>query len=464
MRSNSSALSKKLGSGVLKHNPRKLILPSLDWTRPKDPPMSLGQAAIIANLKRCNVTVYDQSLSVNHSNFKTQQVTDFVFKHASKETDFAIGSFVWNEKYIKEILAQLKEGNFAGRIILGGPQVSYVKRNIEKYYPEVDIFIRGYAEEALAELMTSDEENPEITGVHYKGQPDKGLSAIADLEKTPSPFLTGIIKPQRFIRFETQRGCPFRCAFCQHRESDPSKTRRSFALPRIMQEIDWITQNKVIQDVAILDPTFNSGSQYMQVIERFIEGKYSGKLALQIRLEMITEEFLDKIEELNKTAIVVLEGGIQTIHKNEQKLIDRPNNMKKIARVLEDIKDRKIQTELSLIFGLPSQTVKSFQESVDFCKSFEVDKVYAFPLMILRGTPLFDMKKTLEILESDEINLDAINRIQSDIPHVISSFSFNYQDWQEMAKIAQDLEEYNNKPKNSVQKAKIEQKSELLRK
>ena len=67
-------------------------------------------------------------------------------------TDAAFGVFVWNEIEIQKIIKYLKSKKFPGRIILGGPQISYVKSNIEKYYLDGDIFIRGYAEDALVQF------------------------------------------------------------------------------------------------------------------------------------------------------------------------------------------------------------------------------------------------------------------------------------------------------------------------
>ena len=157
------------------------------------------------------------------------------------DTDFAIGAFVWNEGAIKRILTILKDlkfYNFKGRIILGGPQVSYVKKQVEAFYPEVDLFIRGYAENPMLKLMQGNSEKIVEKGVHYKGDIDAGMSAIANLEDLPSPYLNGIIPPQRFIRWETQRGCKFRCKFCQHREPDKSLTdRRHLSEERINEEI-----------------------------------------------------------------------------------------------------------------------------------------------------------------------------------------------------------------------------------
>lgn len=422
---------------------RRLLMVALDWTRSKDPPISLGHASILANLQRFHIDATSRAYSVNHQHFKAQEVSDYILSNSDVDTDVALGAFVWNEKAMQEILDTLRKEGFPGRIIIGGPQVSYVKRGLEKYYPQADIFVRGYAEDAMARLCMSSEERPEVTGVHYAGEVDKGLSAAANLEDLPSPYLTGIIPPQRFVRFETQRGCPFRCSFCQHREADISQVRRNFALPRIMQEIDWITTNTIIQDIALLDPTFNSGTQYLKVLDRFIEGRYSGKLSLQTRLEMMTPDFFDRLEGLNETGKVVIECGIQTIHKAEQKLIERPNNMKAISRNLEEARRRGIESEVSLIFGLPGQTVNSFQESVDFCKKLGAKKISAFPLMLLRGTPLFNMKKILGLKESNEVNLEKIDRVQTDIPHVVASYSFNEDDWKQMASIAEDLESYN---------------------
>lgn len=434
---------------MLKHS-RKLILTSLDWTRPKDPPLSLGHASILSNLIKHSVNVIPYSWSVNDDAFSTDHVTDAVMQHADPNTDFAIGAFVWNERYTMQILHQLKQYQFPGRIILGGPQISYVKQQIEQYYPQADIFIRGYAEDALAQLMLSSQQYPVIKGVHYANHIDLGESANVDFESLPSPYLTGIIQPQRFIRWETQRGCPFKCSFCQHRASDESQKRKQFSLSRIAAEAAWITQHKVIQDIAVLDPTFNAGPQYLFALEALISGGYTGKLALQSRAEMVNTEFLDAISALNKTARVVLEFGLQTIHKEEQKAIQRPNNLKKIAMIFDEAHKRNIEIEVSLIFGLPHQTVASFQQSIEFCKMLGVKTIHAFPLMLLRGTPLYAQKENFGLVESTDYDIASIDRVFFDIPHVIASPSFSLTDWKEMSKIASDLEIYNKRNRSLV--------------
>lgn len=424
---------------------KRLILVSLDWTRAKDPPMSLGHASILANLRRRNVQVMERAYAVNTPDFSANTVTDFILKNSGLNTDIALGAYIWNEPDLQTILSQLRRNGFKGRIILGGPQVSYVKSGVERYYPLADVFIRGYAEEALTRLMTSHQEKPIIAGIHYANEPDLGLSAKVDFNDIPSPFLSGIIKPQHFIRWETQRGCPFRCSFCQHRESDSSQQRKHFDTSRIMREMAWITDHPIIQDIAVLDPTFNSGPNYLTILAEFHKRKYKGKLSLQSRMEMVVPEYLDIVQKLNQESETVLEFGLQTIHRNEQALIQRPNNMKKVEDILQEVNKRNIPVEVSLIFGLPGQSVQSFRESIDFCKRLQVPTIYAYPLMLLRGTPLYYKKRELNLIESSDIQLDYIPRIQRGIPHVIASDTFTFTEWKDMAKIAMELDEYNQR-------------------
>ena len=63
----------------------------------------------------------------------------------------------------------------------------------------------------------------------------------------------------------------------------------------------------------------------------------------------------------------------------------------------------------------------------------------AFPLMLLRGTPLHANKSKLGLVESNEISHADIPRVQEDITHVVSSPSFTYDDWKRMSAIAADL-------------------------
>lgn len=432
---------------ILRVPTKRVILLALDYMKTKDPPISLGQSSILANLRQNEIDVLSKSYAVNLPSFQVDHVTDYIMENSNDYTDVAIGAYIWNEKSLQIILNDLKKKKFPARIILGGPQISYTKNNLEKYYPQVDVFIRGYGETALLEYMQQQSINrhPEVKGIHYAGQPDKVQSAKTNFDDLPSPFLNDLIPNQSFIRWETQRGCPFSCSFCQHRESSSLK-RRHFEFTRIAQEVKWLCQpESKVRDLNLVDPTFNSGPNYLNVLYELIRHQYRGKIALQTRLEMIKPEFIDAVVKLNETAMVVLEFGLQTIHKNEQIFIDRPSNMIKINKMLNEIHEKSIECEISLIFGLPGQTLESFQKSIDYCYQHHVQVVHAFPLMLLRGTPLYEQREKFNLTESDEGVCDEIDRIQEyGIKHVVSSPTFSYNDWRKMAELAGNLEVHNH--------------------
>ena len=422
---------------------RRLILVSLDWTRPKDPPLSLGHASILANLVKKGVKVASLEYGVNSPTFDWTHVVKDIektlknFGRSSPQTDIGIGAFIWNESPVQNITQSLKKLGFPGRIVVGGPQVSYSPPGIESEYPFADVFIRGYAEDAMFKLVTSEKNKP-IKGVHYRGDPDLAWRSQVDLDKLASPYLAGLIKPQPFIRWETQRGCPFTCSFCQHRESGDHLKRRNLLPERLVDEIHFFCENNV-NDLAVLDPTFNSGPFYLDVLKRFVRNKYPGKIALQSRFEMVKQPYLDLCEQINETGSVQLEFGLQTIHNKEAKAVRRGNPLARIKRAIDEINYRNLTYEVSLIFGLPNQTLDSFKETVQFCLDHNVPVIKAFPLMLLRGTELEERKEEWDLVESPVSAGNLIDRVQEDIPHVIASGSFTFQDWRRMAEIANNL-------------------------
>lgn len=268
---------------------RRLAFAALDWTRAKDPPCSLGHASMLASLSKEGIPVVSLQRSVVSPDFDPDFLADEVLALDDGKTDFAVGAYVWNEHDVQTIVGRLRDKRFGGRIILGGPQVSYCdKGRLEQLYPGVSAFVRGYGEQAICSVLTRPSGSL-ISGVHWAGTPDLGEKTQPALASLPSPLLTGLLPLHPFMRWETQRGCPFSCSFCQHR--DAADKRRFFAAERVLQEAALLCEGTV-QDLAVLDPTFNSGEGHMGVLQALDQGRYRGKLSLQCRPEMIKREML----------------------------------------------------------------------------------------------------------------------------------------------------------------------------
>ncbi|MNZ85188.1 coproporphyrinogen III oxidase [compost metagenome] len=151
------------------------------------------------------------------------------------------------------------------------------------------------------------------------------------------------------------------------------------------------------------------------------------QLSLQCRFETCGPEFLDALEGLN----VTLEFGLQTTVPDEYRAIDRPNHMEIVRNAIRELHERQIDFEVSLIYGLPNQTLDSFRASVDWCIKQQVPRLRAWPLMLLRGTPLYEKKEYYGFKES----------LDQRIPIVVASNSFSETEHACMARIALALEE-----------------------
>jgi len=95
--------------------------------------------------------------------------------------------------------------------------------------------------------------------------------------------------------------------------------------------------------------------------------------------------------------------------------------------VIEKLHARNIPFEVSLIYGLPKQTLASFRESLIWCWRQQVPVIRAWPLMILRGTPLDQQREAFGLVESEN----------EAIPHVIASNSFTHEEYCQMERLAE---------------------------
>ncbi|TXR54538.1 B12-binding domain-containing radical SAM protein [Reinekea thalattae] len=336
----------------------------------------------------------------------------------------ALACYVWSSHLVEPLMQLFRTQGFEGKFILGGYEV-HGGTCFDKY-PTGDAYIVGNAEFTLLEAIF----DSNIAGRKIYHDQDRP----SDFAILPSPYLANgnlysaipLKQGQQMVHWETKRGCNFKCNFCQHRDLSGVSVR-SFDLERIKSELDQF-KAKDVKKINVLDPIFNNPSDnHLEILKYCIGIRLSSELNLQVRFEFITEEFLKLCRQLN----VSLEFGLQTVVPSEFKVIDRPNNLKVISQKIELLKTYEIPFLVSLIYGLPLQTVDSFNESIRFLKDQCVKDVVAYPLMLLEGTKLKNESKKWLLVE--KVIDDSL------IPHVVSSSSFNEREYHEMRNISLSL-------------------------
>lgn len=356
-------------------------------------------------------------LSIDEFNIDYCLASSFFKINFSNYTHIAISCYVWSNNVVNPLISKIIEYGFKGEIILGGYEISYSNtKELQSIYPLADYFIKGYGEQALLDI---------VNGVNF----DKYISKEIDFLQLSSPYLSQTLplsKNIERIRWETKRGCPYQCNFCAHRDLTLNKVNYHL-YDKIFEEISLFKKYE-IKKINILDPVFNIGKDYIEIIKEMKRVNLSSTISLQVRPEIVTDDFLNAIEGAN----VILEFGIQTLNESESQLIKRKNQIPKIYETLKKINEREINSEVSLIYGLPTQTLNSFNETIEKLKKINVKSITAFPLMLLKGTELYDTK--------ENYNFKEMPLGKYSIPTVVSSNSFNETEWLQMKEIADSLE------------------------
>lgn len=326
-----------------------------------------------------------------------------------------LACYVWSSSLIEPIIYRCRQLGFQGLIILGGYQIN--KKTCRELYPHGDVYLPGYAEASLP-LAILDNES---ISARIIDQP-------VNFENLASPYLDGTIQIEQgheMLHWETRRGCMYKCNFCAHRDLK-DKGVHLIGFDKVKAEMDLFKQRKV-QKINVLDPIFNNEPNHIEILNYAIEIGLESLLSLQVRFERITNEFLDLCSQLN----VHLEFGLQTANVDESKIIERANSMNKVGKMIDLVNKWQQSFEVSLIYGLPTQTVKSFQYSIDYLRIRGVEVIKAFPLMLLEGTKLAEEKQKYNITEAIVDD--------SGIPHVVACNSFTRDEWNKMHMIANNL-------------------------
>ena len=404
---------------------RRLVLLDLPFQRQKDPRATLGDASLRARLTREHgVEVVPVTWAVNQPDADRDYLACQLMVELDRgQPTLGVGCYVWNERLVQWLLPEIRRRGFRGAIVLGGPQITYAAAGVDRSYPHADIFIRGYGEDALAELVRGHRPVDGIPGVSFAGRDHTLTLAKVDYERLESPMIAGILPLGGFQRWETQRGCLYRCAFCQWPGGIDGMHR--FSRGRIDSECELLS-GSLTSEIAIQDPIFNSDPHgWLAPLAALDHHGYRGRLSMQLRAETFTG--VDDFLRLSLAGRCKLEFGLQTINREEMNVIQRNNNIAKCREVFAALREGGAFVEVSLIYGLPNQTLDSFRRSVDFALN-HAKSVRAFPLLLLRGTPLHGRKDEFGLVEDE-----------SDIPQVVAAPTFTRCDHENMASIAQEL-------------------------
>ena len=357
---------------------------SFDLIRDGEPEISLSAASLIAYLKLSDT--YEKEFTLGHHIIDCNSVNDgsaafesvFSNKPLPSYNVIALSCHIWSEHYVQFFIKKLRSLNWQGLIVLGGPQMNEIEQALKLRYPQANVFVQGYGEKAFLHICNN--------ANNFKNS-QTVLQIPTASEIIPAVYSNGIIKinqGQQMVRLETKRNCPYRCSFCHFTDFTSNKVG-CLNIETIKTELQYLKKLNVGK-VNIMDPTFNI-LHYKDVLKEIIKIKSESTFSFQTHFSTFDYKS-DEVIDLFKGVNSHLEFGLQSTNPDTLKAINRKHNWNHVSAAIKSLVHNEISFEISLIYGLPFQSLDNFKTSVKKLHDLGVKNVYGFPLQIYPGTQL----------------------------------------------------------------------------
>ena len=340
--------------------------------------------------------------------------------------------YVWNKNYCYKLAKQLKELRPNIITVFGGPELPHKNKNLFLDHPYIDTIVIGEGEQSVNDILLN----------VIAGQPVPKIiqsSRIRDLD-FPSPYLDGsfddLMQQHTDIEWmptlETDRGCPYKCTFCDWGSLTASKVVK-FGLERVFAELEWFSSKK-LPFLTMTNANFGIFRERdMLIAEKIVELSKTKGYPTGISVSYAKNSNADVFEIVKKFKEANIQTGfilsLQTTTDKVLENIKRTNmDVNDIAEIAEYGRQLQLPIFTEIIMGLPGETVESWKATVEkVLESNLHNGVDLFFLQLLENAPMmqdvdqYNIKtfpaydlfyETADVADDNKI-LEGINVIES---------------------------------------------------
>ena len=311
------------------------------------------------------------------------ELTQILDKYEDPEV-MGFSLYTWNFNLSMIVAKRVKELYPNIKIIMGGPSTPRNSGDIHHFftrYPFVDFVVHGEGEMTFVDLLTTIKKGGDYANVLGISFRDPSLLTqvritssrprINSLSEIPSPFLTGVFDElletdrERITGtvWESNRGCPFKCTFCDWGQATQSKVMVHDS-DRLIKELNWISDRK-IPYIFSADANFGIKRNDLHIAEHI------GKLYQDTgypHYMMVNwtknshEKTINIADTLKRSGVgFMVTLSMQSFHEETLDAIKRSNISLDTFDILKKEYNRRgIDTYSELLLGLPGETYESF--------------------------------------------------------------------------------------------------------
>lgn len=316
-------------------------------------------------------------------------------KTNTKVDVLGISNYMWNSKINTYLTEEIKKRNPHCFVICGGPE--FDTTNKKNFGNIIDLYVPIEGEATFSMLLDNLVEKTnwqDVGGIVYKKNEKiiktPPLPWIRDWDYSPlldnSEYMKSVIEENSslglntLLQFETTRGCPYSCTYCDWGGGIHTKIRQR-PLDILEKEIDWTGENKILK-YFITDANFGILKRDVDIAKMLV----STKKKYGWPKGVIYQTAKNQTEQVVDVASVLYEGklssghmiSVQSTNNDVLENVKRSNlPVKKQKHIAELLHKRGVPVKSQLIVGLPGDTIETLKDSVaylyDMGVSYEIE-------------------------------------------------------------------------------------------
>lgn len=293
-------------------------------------------------------------------------------------------------------------------ICIGGAHPTIFPGETMEKCEQIDFLVHGEGEISFLKLARAVEKNEKdfssLPGLVYRSNDgiriNHNREEIKNSDDIPMlpyhliPMKKYVPPPSNYKKLPTygmliQRGCPYKCIYCDNRIHG-HKLRR-YSVGRVIEEIKFLQEKYGMRGMIFQDSIFTLDRRW--VIE-FCESIKAYQLnftwTCYTRADAIDEELCSIMKDAGCWSISL---GVESANQESLDLIKKNITLDEIVLGIQAAKKSGMEVILSIILGLPGEDEKMVRNTIDFVKKMDVDIVVFFMPVPFPGTELYDLCK-----------------------------------------------------------------------